>query len=396
MLSYGLLKRLLEAEFPANEQAAICNSLLRGLRDIVSSTPAARLWKLSREIRANPRLRELYANGSDDEVLGQLESGPDFAPFWAALGRYVEEWGFRCSGELMLTVPSFQERPVGLIAILRTYATLEDESPDEQLLRQQTECQRESRRVHQALRQRWLSRLLPWPRKSFVFARLLAWTQRAIVLRERARLKQALLYSRCRRIALAIGARLAAAGTLQQTDDVFFLTVQELDAHLSGQSMFPAQTAELVALRRAAHAELVRRRPPDTFAIPAGAYWRCEESCASTSELPLSSPENCLRGSGVCGGVITARAAVLESVTQLERLSAGAILVTRQTDPGWAPVFPLIKGLVMERGGMLSHGAILAREYGLPTVVGIPDVARRITPGQTVTVNGDRGVVELS
>ena len=117
---------------------------------------------------------------------------------------------------------------------------------------------------------------------------------------------------------------------------------------------------------------------------------------ADACELPVSATGTCLRGSGVCGGEATAPAAVLEQVTELHKLSAGDILVTRQTDPGWGPVFPLIKGLIMERGGMLSHGAILAREYGLPTVVGIHQATRRIAPGQIVTVNGDRGLVEFS
>ena len=76
-------------------------------------------------------------------------------------------------------------------------------------------------------------------------------------------------------------------------------------------------------------------------------------------------------------------------------LHEGDVLVTRQTDPGWGPVFFLIKGLVMERGGMLSHGAILAREYGIPTVVGVHNATKQISHGQTITVNGDRGIVQL-
>jgi pyruvate,water dikinase len=177
---------------------------------------------------------------------------------------------------------------------------------------------------------------------------------------------------------------------------VFFLTAPELDALLSGQSMFPAHTTDLVAQRRSAHAQLSRQRPPDTFSLPAGDYWRSNGAVAETPIFRMDGEGCRLQGSGVCGGVATAPAAVLESSTELHKLSAGNILVTRQTDPGWAPVFPLIQGLVMERGGMLSHGAILAREYGLPTVVGIPDATRRITSGQVVTVNGDRGLVELS
>ena len=396
MLSYGLLKRMLEAEFPDDKNAATHNSLLRGLRDVVSSTPAARLWELSREIRVNPELHELFAHESDEVVLRQMAEREQFAPFWAAFRRYLDEWGFRCSGELMLTVPSYQERPAGLIEVLRAYAALEGESPAERLGRQKAERELETNRMYATLRRRWWAWFLPWPRKAFVFARLLRATQRAIVLRERARLKQALLYSRLRRIVLAIGKRLVAGGRIKQPDDVFYLTAPELDALLSGQSMFPAQTAELVALRRSAHNQLSRQHPPDTFAIPAGTYWRSDEPVAAPRVVPEDGQGICLKGSGVCGGVATAPAAVLESVTELHKLTTGNILITRQTDPGWAPVFPLIQGLVMERGGMLSHGAILAREYGLPTVVGIPDATRRIPSGQMITVNGDKGLVEFS
>jgi phosphohistidine swiveling domain-containing protein len=86
---------------------------------------------------------------------------------------------------------------------------------------------------------------------------------------------------------------------------------------------------------------------------------------------------------------------VLTEVQQACELSAGDILVTRQTDPGWAPAFVAIRGLVLERGGMLSHGAILAREYGIPTVVGVAGATARIPDGATVQLDGDQGVVAL-
>ena len=88
-------------------------------------------------------------------------------------------------------------------------------------------------------------------------------------------------------------------------------------------------------------------------------------------------------------------ASVVLDVTEADRVRSGQILVTRQTDPGWAAVFFLIKGLVVERGGMLSHGAIIAREYGIPTVVGVPEATHRIRSGDRLRLNGDSGLVEL-
>ena len=102
-----------------------------------------------------------------------------------------------------------------------------------------------------------------------------------------------------------------------------------------------------------------------------------------------------MQGVGACGGQVRGPALVLDDVRDCSRLRPGDILVTRQTDPGWGLAFPLIRGLVLERGGMLSHGAILAREYGIPTVVGVRDAARRIRSWQFLQVDGDRGVIHL-
>jgi rifampicin phosphotransferase len=104
---------------------------------------------------------------------------------------------------------------------------------------------------------------------------------------------------------------------------------------------------------------------------------------------------NDLRGVAACGGRVVGPATVLRSVAEAERLSPGDILVTKQTDPGWGPVFFLISGLVIERGGMLSHGAIIAREFGIPCVVGVRDAMRRIPTGTTIDVDGDTGVVHV-
>src|SRR5260370_36388950 len=103
-----------------------------------------------------------------------------------------------------------------------------------------------------------------------------------------------------------------------------------------------------------------------------------------------------LRGTGACGGQVTARAPLLSDVSDAHHLERGDVLVTRQTDPGWGPVFCLVSGLVIERGGMLSHGAIIAREFGLPCVTGVEHATRRIPHGARVTVNGDQGTCLVS
>ena len=161
--------------------------------------------------------------------------------------------------------------------------------------------------------------------------------------------------------------------------------------------MFGGSSADLVLLRRHQHERLSALNPPDTFLLPEGEIFdaRTEPDLKATSAVVEASAGAILTGTTACGGLVTARAAVLGDVGQASRLKRGDVLVTRQTDPGWAPVFCLVSGLVIERGGMLSHGAIIAREFGVPCVVGVKDAASLIPHGATVTVDGSRGECRL-
>lgn len=390
MVCYGVLQRLLARAFPDEQQQSLHNTLLKALPGLVSGKPAVRLWELSRDIRADGELSRLFQSSPPAEVLAALAGSPRHAAFNTALHRYLDDWGFRCSAELMLTTPSFQEEPAPVIDLLRSYAAIDGPSPSDQLRRQESERLAETSRVGRALRSR---STLPFVSLAPVVSIVLAWTQRSIQLRERARLKQALLYSRLRRIARAIGARLSAQGRLQHPDDVFFLTADEIDALLSGHAMFPDHAGALVEVRRRAHAELSAMSPPDSMRLARGEYLRAD--AGGPRARAAAGAAASLSGVGACGGTVTGRAVVLTAVTESDRIARGDVLVTRQTDPGWGPIFPLISGLVIERGGMLSHGAIIAREFGIPSVVGVKDATRLVPDGGQITVDGDRGVVHL-
>ncbi|MBI5444046.1 MAG: hypothetical protein HY900_22910 [Deltaproteobacteria bacterium] len=402
MIAYGLLEAAVGRAFPEQGRSARHNKLLQGLPELVSARPVVELWRLSRRIRADEKLLELFAPAAGAkaaeprDVWATLQAERRFAAFRQELDRFLEEWGFRGSGELMLTVKSLQEEPSALLALLARYASLEGESPGDALRRQAREREAETRRVRKALGRRRLLGRLPWPNQGTLATVVLRWTQHAVGLRERARLKQSLLYSRCRLVLLRLGEKLAALGYLPGAEDVFFLTHQELTALLSGTALFPGGMAELVRVRRSEHARLSRLAPPETLTLPEGGYFSPPEGDGEGPESPPEGrPGEVLTGAGACGGRIEARATVLKEVSQADRLEAGDVLVTRQTDPGWTPVFFVVGGLVVERGGMLSHGAILAREYGIPTVVGVRDATQRIRSGQKVLVDGEAGRVEL-
>jgi phosphohistidine swiveling domain-containing protein len=396
MVCYGALKRALNRALPSADQASIHNSLLKALPGLPSSVPGVKLWDLSRLVRANARLRDRLETTPAVETIAVIRHDPQFADFNAELERFLDDWGFRCSGELMLTVASFQEAPAPLVDIIKAYAGRDEGSPAEHLLTQRRDRLADTARVATVLRTRRLHRFVPFLHEWHVVSVLLRWTQHAIVLRERARLKQALLYSRLRRVALALGARLVEDGLLDDRTEIFWLTADEIDDLVSGSAMFPHHLRPLVEVRRAAHAELGAAAPPDSLTLGEDDYWQG----ASDRQVPLAQRSDALgprtlQGLGVCGGTATARAAVLTDVTEAHRLQPGDVLITRQTDPGWGAVFPLISGLVMERGGMLSHGAIIAREFGIPSVVGIAEATRAVPHGTRVAVDGDRGLVQI-
>jgi pyruvate,water dikinase len=387
MVCYGLLRSLLAR---GGFTDATHTRLLRALPGVPSSQPALRLWALSRLIVADPALRALFEEHRPAAIAASLESDERFSTFLAEFTRFLATWGFRSSGELMLTTATLDEQPEPVITLLKQYITADGESPEDSIRRMAAERAAETRTVASALARRapWL--LLP----TMV---LLWWTQAAVAARERARLKQALLYTRCRRVALAIGDALVARRQLSGRDGIFMLSWQEIDEVCSGRAMFPRDLSTLVELRRQAHAAESAETPPDSFELPAAGILS-GSSCSpdtSTGNHADAAGSRTLRGTTACGGRVSARAAVLAGVHDAHLLQKGDVLVTRQTDPGWAPVFCLISGLVIERGGMLSHGAIIAREFGLPCIVGVPNATDRVPHGATLTVNADEGVCHI-
>ena len=308
MVSYGVLKRLLNREFPDQDQAGLHNSLLKGVGDVVSGAPINALWDLSRMIREDADLRELLQSSDKSNVLDSFRKPPQFAQFRQAFDAFLDNWGFRCSGELMLTVPSFQERPEEVLDLLLAYVDCEGQSPVELLERQTSARVSETSQVISDLSHRKLCWPLPWPNKATLAAIVLKSCQKSIALRERARLKQALLYSRLRRIVLAVADLLVLDDQLNARNDIFFLTMTELDALLAGSAMFPYQTKELVHLRKQSFEQLSQMQPPDTFVLPEGSYLGPDDSLQQDQdEMVTGESRTEFVGVGACGGRVTAQ-----------------------------------------------------------------------------------------
>lgn len=394
MVCYGLLQRTLRRAWP-DAGEGMHNNLLVGLDGLASHAPVEKLWALAQTVRADAKLAQLFAENDAATIHARLDQDASLMPFHLQFYHYLENWGFRSSGELMLTQASPQEDPTQTLALLKTYVTLDSDAPTGMLIRQSAARLAATEAVCAHLSPLKFMRALPLPSRAGRFRVLLAATQGAIRLRERARMQQARLYVRLRHMALACGQRLVAAGQLDDSGDVFQLSIDELQDLLAGHAMFPYSVRALIQQRRAAHAQLAHMTPPDNFRLAECAYlpWTSSGNVSPAAVTSASSTQ--LRGTGACGGSITATAAVLADATEVADMREGDIVVTRQTDPGWACVFFLARGLVIERGGMLSHGAIIAREFGIPAVVGVRGATTQIRNGDGLTVDGDRGVVEI-
>jgi pyruvate,water dikinase len=389
MVCYGLLRKKLST-VDASDGAALENDLLKGMPDLASARPVSELWALANDLRANAPLAERFLSLAAEDIVALLNH-PAHAAFRMKFEHYLERWGFRYSRELMLTSPTPQEDPLPMIRLLQRYLRDTGPGPEAVVAGQAASRIAATRRMESRLSPAAWVRALPFSAAGR-FRLLLRLTQNAIRLRERARMKQALLYTRLRHVALAIGTSLTAKKVLACKDDVFFLSVDEV-LDLLSETPDTSGVAGRIASRRAAFDACGLLRPPDMLHLPEGTSWVPGDTVDSTAGADGAS--NTLRGVSACGGTFEGPAVVVETVGEIDRIQRGDVLVTRQTDPGWAAVFFLVKGLVIERGGMLSHGAIIAREYGIPAVVGVPNATSRIRDGERIRVNGDSGVVDI-
>jgi pyruvate,water dikinase len=203
--------------------------------------------------------------------------------------------------------------------------------------------------------------------------------------------------ARLRIVAIAIGRKLAEAGALSDPEDVVFLRYNELRRLMADPNAFDAK--DVVSDRRDDHEEAFERRPPawlgtatkSAIEFPYGGLWGFPDRFYAGE--PATSGE--VKGLPASPGVVEGTARFVASLEEFDQVKEGDILVCRMTNPAWVVLFTKVKGLVTEAGGTTSHPAVVAREFGIPAVVGTGNAGERISTGDRIRVNGATGVVEL-
>jgi pyruvate,water dikinase len=378
MIYFGVLGRLVEKWLP-NAPPSLVNDLLCGEGGILSAEPARRVAALAHQVRETPAALALFADEPGDGALWQrLPHEPGCETIYQELTAYLMRFGERCANELKLETVTLSEDPTPLVGMLRAYVTdppAESGGSVEAEIRSAAEEQ--------------VAAALSGPRHAF-FLRVLAGTRTRVRDRENLRFERTRVFGVVRRIFLALGGALAQSGHLASPRDVFSLTREEIFGVVEGTAV-TLDLRALVALRQAEFARYTEEPPPpdrfQTFGIP-----RDGAMTAPTVEPTNVAGE--LRGVGCCPGRVTAPVRVVRDPNAPGDLR-GQILVAERTDPGWTLLFPLARGLLVQRGSLLSHSAIVARETGLPCVVGIAGLLETLRDGDMVEMDGATGVIRL-
>jgi pyruvate,water dikinase len=331
------------------------------------------LWALSRRLHADPAARAALAEQSPRELAMAYEHGTLPPVLQRDLSEFLGHYGHRAVAEIDLGVMRWSDDPTPLLQNLANYAAVEDgpRSPAAQFRAAAVEAERTVLVLSARAARRG--------RVRGVVVRWLLGRGRAMAgFREMPKFLVVLLLARARALAYSVARELAAAGRLERADDGFFLSWPELRAAVAGAD-FRAQVQQ----RRAAYDQELRRRHVPRLLLSDGTEPSLPAGESSGTEL---------RGTPASAGQVTGRARVILDPSGA-RLEPGDILVAPSTDPGWTPLFLSAAGLVMEMGGAMSHGAVVAREYGIPAVVGVAGASEHIQDGETITVDGSQGTV---
>jgi phosphohistidine swiveling domain-containing protein len=348
------------------------------------------LWRLSRLARSTPEVCEILSRHAAGEIIPVLEKSAASRQFLADLRKWLAYYGQRLNSAFALGSPSWIEDPTSAIQNLQAYVSMPDLRPEIEpsaLAGEREKAVAEAR-----------AKLAGYPQPIVArFETLLKAAQVATIVHEDHNfwIDQRLFYH-VRRVILEFGGRLAQAGVLDEVNDVFYLTPNELQ---NGQYDLVKQFVQdrKTEMERFSHVA----PPPMLGTAPAfemtdggsmvRALFKGEMSPANTSNGEM----NRVKGLPGSAGLARGTARVIRSLAEAGKLQPGDVLIAVSTEPPWTPLFATASAIVTDSGGVLSHSAVVAREYRIPAVVGTGNATSTFQDGQLIEVDGNAGIVRL-
>jgi rifampicin phosphotransferase len=379
MIFYGVLRNLV-VRWCGDPGGTLQNDLIGGEGGIVSAEPAVRMRRLARLASARPALLDRLARGTVDEIRVAAADAPEFM---AEYESYLAKFGDRTVNELKLESSTLHDDPLPLFRAVAAIAQQDARTPGS------ASTESPADRLRYESKRRVAAALAGHPLRRVVFAWVLRHAQRRIRDRENLRLERTRLFGRVRRIFLEIGRRLHAAGQLDDARDIFLLEVDEVLAYADGRAT-TTDLRGLAGVRSREFAAYANGPAPDDRFETRGAVYIGNRFRRTAERSAVSGDE--MKGLGCSPGIVRGPVRIVRDPTTAN-LEPGSILVAEHTDPGWIMVFPSARGVLVERGSLLSHAAIVARELGIPAVVSLPGVTRWLTDGEWIEMDGAAGTV---
>ncbi len=354
--------------------------LLAGIQGMDSAQAGLDLWKLAAEANRHAAVRDAVLSAQTwQDARDAIEGSESAVLFLAAYDGFMALHGHHCRGELELANPRWAETPDYILGQLRAYLKGIDRTDPAQHYQQLIERRRNV--------QIECERHLKNPLKRHLFRYLLGSAQSGCVLRENFKSVTVRLITAMRQVLLDLGRRFHDQGLLEDPGDIFLLRIEELGPIAAGD--IPQDLRRTIESRRAEHEENLALHPP------AFVFGKFDRNTPTPTPGNFDRDATILTGMAVSPGIATGKARVILRADADQQVLAGEILVAPFTDPGWTPYFIPAAAIVMDQGGQLSHGSIIAREYGIPAIVNVPHATEIIKTGQTITVDAERGTVTI-
>lgn len=340
-------------------------------------------WRFSRKIKKSAVLADLFAKHPAPEIIPRLNEVEEGQAFLKQIGEYARKYEFKGAEDRELSFPRWGDDPGLLTDVLKLLVGTGDEAePVAAEQRNNARREKTTQEIRETLsRQRWGF----FKKKCFEI--LLRYAQIYSLFRENQRYEVDRVFYGERKAFLAIGKRLVQKRILSELDDIWFLSKEEIfDA--MWDKISPDEIRRVIVPRKAEYRRYLHTAPP--------MYLQGEREFEPALEEQAGLVDGkVLKGLPASAGQATGIARIVHNLRELNRVKPGDILVTNSTDPGWTPVFLLIRGLVLETGGILSHGTVLSREYGLPAVTSVKSATHLVKDGELITIDGSQGTVTL-
>jgi rifampicin phosphotransferase len=381
MIWFGMLQKKCEKYNPT-KNPNIHNDLLCGSSDIISTQPIHRTIAITSTILENEIFKTLFLNNDEQKIWFALNNDMQYLPIKNSVDKYLFDFGERCIGELKLESISYNQDPTKFIKIIKSYV--------ESGITKASISSNKEIEVRKSAEQQMEIAFKGKPIKKYFFNKTLQKARVLVSARENLRYERTRAFGIVREIFTAMGNHFFAENIIENASDIFYLKIEEVFDFIEGKSV-SQNIKTLITLRKNEFFSYTKQATPSERFATYGTVYHANDFYSNTKVETITGD---LKGIGCCPGIIEAKVQVVLNPQDVVSLH-GNILVTSSTDPGWVILFPSASGIIVERGSVLSHSAIVSREMGKPCIVAVTGLLKILQTGDTIRMDGSTGEIKI-